>query len=333
MSGGLGYFLSRRAVSVLADFRDAEIVEKEIFEDKAVSDALRVSGILPARLPGQERPDLLQKAIEGWAFSAHPVAPEAMAEAYTRMKTATVERVLTYHKLGSCGRLGNQLWEIASTIGLAAYFRAGVSLNADWGSRNVFSVPDDYFLPRQGCEAWRFPFRLPAEECVWMQDWWYWWACESRIRQYFQPRAEFLAGLRQRYAEFFAVPESDRLAVHVRRGDYVGNRLLVGTAYYREAMARFPGMTPFVFSDDPAWCAANVAGGVIVPDAARPEEHLVLMSLCRRHIIGNSTFSYWGALIAGDEETIYPSPWFGRRLRYIDLRWSIPPGWTALESR
>ena len=72
VSGGLGYFLSRRAVSVLADFRDPQILEREIFEDKAVGDALRLSGIVPARLPGQDGDDLLRKAIEGWAFMPTP---------------------------------------------------------------------------------------------------------------------------------------------------------------------------------------------------------------------------------------------------------------------
>ncbi len=333
VNGGLGYFLSRRAVSVLADFRDSEILEKEVFEDKAVSDALRVSGILPARLPGQEEGDLLRKAIEGWAFSAHPVGPEGMAEAYAQMKAATTERALTYHKLGAYGRLGNQLWEIAGTLGLAAYFRAKVSLSANWPSRDVFSLPDDFFVPRPGREAWRFPFRLPPSHSAWMQDWWNWWAIAPQIREFFQPRPHFLEKLRQAYPGFFAVPESRRLAVHVRRGDYVPqkcNYVSLGPNYYREAIARFPGMTPIVFSDDPQWCSANIRNAMVAPAAARPEEHLILMSLCKRHVIANSTYSYWGAVLAGDEQVVYPSPWFGPNFSYIDLRWSIPPHWTPL---
>lgn len=335
VSGGLGYFLSRRAVSAIADFHDPEILGKESFEDKAVSDALRLSGIVPARLPGQGGNDLLQRAIEGWAFSAHPVGPNAMADAYARMKATTTERVLTYKKLGAHGRLGNQLWEIASTLGLAAYFRAKVSLNADWGFRDVFSVPDDHFVDRDGYQAWGFPFRVPPAQAVWMQDWWNWWAITPQIRECFRPRPGVLARLRANHGWFFEIPASRRLSVHVRRGDYVGqplNYVTVGLGYYREALARFPRLIPIVFSDDPQWCEKHFPAALIAPAVARPEEHFALMSLCERHIIANSTFSYWAAVTAGDEETIYPRPWFGRQLATIDLDWSIPPGWIPLPS-
>jgi hypothetical protein len=251
------------------------------------------------------------------------------------MKTSRAERVLTYRALGRCGRLGNQLWEIASTLGLAAYFRATVSFNADWASRDVFSIPDDCFVARRGEDAWKFPFRLPESQRVWMQDWWNWWAIADRIRGYFQPRPAFLVCLRKRYPGFFQIPEADRLAVHVRRGDYVGNErnyVPVSPGYYREAMARFPGMTPIVFTDDPGWCSVNMRDPLIVPRAARPEEHLILMSLCKRHIIANSTFSYWGAVLAGDDEVVYPSPWFGPDLSHVDLDWTMLPGWMPLAS-
>jgi histo-blood group ABO system transferase len=333
--GGLGYFLSRRAVSVLADFHDAEALGMGMFEDRAVSDALRLSGIVPARLPGQKGDDLLQRAIEGWAFSAHSVPPGAMSVAYAKMRASTTERVVTFKKLGANGRLGNQLWQIASTLGMASYFRAKVSFNADWGSREMFSVPDDFFVDRHGCEAQAFPFRLPPGQAIWMQDWWNWWAIEPQIRRFFSPRPHVTEQIQQAYAGILAIPESRRLAVHVRRGDYVGNQqnyVSLSPNYYREAIGRFPNMTPIVFSDDPHWCRQNIPNAVVAPNAARPEEHLFLMSLCRRHVIANSTFSYWGAVLADSEEVVYPSPWFGPHLGHINLDWSIPPSWTPLSS-
>jgi histo-blood group ABO system transferase len=335
VSGGLGYFLSRRAVSVLAGFRDPEILDKEVFEDKAVSDALRVSGILPARLPGQGSDDFLQDAIAGWAFSAHSVDPGGMADAYARMKASTSERVLTYRRLGDNGRLGNQLWEIASTLGLAAYFRAKVSFNANWASRDVFSVPDDCFVERFGRAACQQSFRLPADQRPWMQDWWNWWAIEPEVREYFRPRPPVIDRLRNAFAAIFAVPESRRLAVHVRRGDYVGDSrhyVSLGPDYYREAIGLFPGMTPLVFSDDPQWCRANIKNALIVPAAAGAEEHLFLMTMCRRHVIANSTFSFWGAMLADSEVVVYPSPWYGPGLSHIDVEWSVLPGWTPLSN-
>jgi hypothetical protein len=66
-------------------------------------------------------------------------------------------------------------------------------------------------------------------------------------------------------------------------------------------------MTPIVFSDDLDWCAANLPDCVPAPKVNRAEEHLTLMSLCRRHIIANSTFSCWGAALAGVDEAVHPA--------------------------
>ena len=107
---------------------------RQFFEDKAISDAMRISGIVPAAArSGGGR--LAAKCDRGLGLQCLPAYRRPWPKrAYARMKAAATERVLTYHELGNDGRLGNQLWEIASTLGLAEYFRAEVSLNANWGS-------------------------------------------------------------------------------------------------------------------------------------------------------------------------------------------------------
>ena len=227
------------------------------------------------------------------------------------------------------------MWEIAGTLGLAAYFRAKVSFNADWASRDVFSVPDDYFVERRGREALEISLPLAAEPTVLdaglvelVGD----LAADPRVL----PSASRISREAARdHPWFFEIPAGRRLSVHVRRGDYLEQPrkyVVPSKNYYQEAIARFPGMTPVIFSDDRRWCMSHFPGIRIAPRAARPEEHFALMSLCERHIIANSTFSYWAAVVAGDEEAIYPRPWFGPDLAEIDLRWSIPPAWTPLSS-
>jgi hypothetical protein len=74
----------------------------------------------------------------------------------------------------------------------------------------------------------------------------------------------------------------------------------------------------FVFSDDPQWVASNmhVTGPSTIVDHNGPEEaheDLRLMSLCRNHILANSTFSWWAAWLKSSRSgiVIAPQKWFG----------------------
>jgi Glycosyl transferase family 11/Glycosyl transferase family 2 len=141
-----------------------------------------------------------------------------------------------------------------------------------------------------------------------------------------------------------AIAESQSVAVHVRRGDYVTpyNQNIFGlcqTGYYAGAMTlvreRIRNPRFFVFSDDPDWCKAgfkapdttvvSVAGG----DA---RDDLALMARCRHHVIANSSLSWWGAWL-GEKPTsivVAPMPWYTRSPRALDL---VPDHWIRLDRR
>lgn len=112
-------------------------------------------------------------------------------------------------------------------------------------------------------------------------------------------------------------------SIHVRRGDYTklqgeGFHLL-GPEYYRPALEAVAaaGGTPqrwLVCSDDPAWCRGQswLPAGAEVVEEADEVASLLLLSLCdAAAVISNSTFSWWGAILAAPEVAIYPSRWIG----------------------
>jgi len=135
------------------------------------------------------------------------------------------------------------------------------------------------------------------------------------------------------------------ISLHVRRGDYAAfknvERLMGATdiAYYGRAaryMAdRVEDPRYFVFSDDIAWCRANIkipAPTTFVDDASRGPKaafHLALMSLCKHNIITNSTFSWWGAWLNANPGKIVIAPrhWLADPAIKED---TIPERWTKL---
>lgn len=119
------------------------------------------------------------------------------------------------------------------------------------------------------------------------------------------------------------IESTNAVALHVRRTDYLKITAMqsCGLDYYEDCMAelleRHTGLEVFVFSDDLAWCEENLSFNCPMHfighnSAAKAHEDLWLMSLCRRHVIPNSTFSWWSAWLKQDQEgEVYaPSPWF-----------------------
>jgi hypothetical protein len=142
-----------------------------------------------------------------------------------------------------------------------------------------------------------------------------------------------------------AIADCVSVAVHVRRGDYVESATTSrfhGTCspgYYLAAEERLlqqlRDLRLFVFSDDPDWAERNLQFVSPVTyfrhnGPERDYEDLRLMSLCRHHIIANSTFSWWGAWLCRnpDKIVIAPQNWF--REATHSTRDLIPDNWIRM---
>ena len=133
----------------------------------------------------------------------------------------------------------------------------------------------------------------------------------------------------------------DAASVHFRRGDYVNDLQTAryhgscSLSYYRDCLQDLrrshPGLTLFLFSDEPDWVRENVPfdapGEIVAGDAGAPARDLWLMSLCRHHVLANSSFSWWGAWLgerAG--RTLAPARWFTEAAG-LDDRDLVPASW------
>lgn len=129
----------------------------------------------------------------------------------------------------------------------------------------------------------------------------------------------------------------DIVAVHVRRGDYLGSErfCVLGETYFRNAMAHFGnGCNFLVFTDDLGWCREHLRGDNVEIAGQRDSVHdLTLMSKCTHNIISNSTFSWWAAWLNDNpgKQVVAPRPWFDPDYRTDDEHDVIPEGWTVID--
>ena len=109
----------------------------------------------------------------------------------------------------------------------------------------------------------------------------------------------------------------EAISLHVRRTDHLIKPTfhpVLPISYYEEALSKLPKDIPvFVFTDDPTWAFGHefFASNRFFISESDNIHDMCLMSMCNYNIIANSTFSWWGAWLAGHNKVIGPKLWFG----------------------
>ena len=244
---------------------------------------------------------------------------------------------ISYKALGVNGRLGNQLFQIAGTIGRAQ--RAGDINSAifpHWAYQQYFNVPDHYFVAAneitESIDGGR----------AYMQDLREFADCADRIHEIFWPTDFALNEARSLHPLFGQ--HAHTTAVHVRRGDYLGLEEVVNICplhYFSIAMDHMRSMHPdthfLVFSDDVNWCNEKLAESddvtVVTPPANATSiqsdmADFHLMRACDSFIISNSTYSWWAAYLSQSTDVICPTSWFkGIASAEVPIETLLPSHW------
>jgi hypothetical protein len=140
------------------------------------------------------------------------------------------------------------------------------------------------------------------------------------------------------------IRNSNSVSIHFRRGDYVDNQLtnechgVCSLEYYYKAIELIKQKTDnpkfFIFTDDADWIRKNfiVEDPITFVSNMKREDYyeLMLLSLCKHHIIANSTFSWWGAWLCeyGRKIVIAPEKWFNDK--NYDAKDIVPEAWIKI---
>lgn len=127
------------------------------------------------------------------------------------------------------------------------------------------------------------------------------------------------------------------VSINIRRGDYLqvqNFHPVCPLSFFEKAIDMLGKDRHYIItSDDIKWCKCNFQDkNFHVIDNITPVDNLYLQSLCRDHIISNSTYSWWGAWLDDNpkKRVIYPKHWFGTALQHLSTKDLIPTKWIPI---
>ena len=241
---------------------------------------------------------------------------------------------ISYNRLGSNGRLGNQMFQYAGLRGIAANrnFEWLIPRPDNYGDSNyglfdcfeMSSVEEENFgqLNGQNIATGQFHFSQEFfDNCpdnINLHDYFqtekYFKNIKDVIRNDFTFKKEIVKSCLEILDELV-----NPIFIHVRRGDYINqpdNHPVCSTSYYENSLNHFKDTSSvLIFSDDPEWCKSQELFSddrFLISEfnlkynqtsdtndgrvkSLIPYYDLCLMSMCQGGIIANSSMSWWGA--------------------------------------
>jgi len=255
--------------------------------------------------------------------------------------------MITFSQLGNFGSKGNQLFQIASTIGIA-FKNNQQFVFPEWKYNKYYAKP----LPRLNkSEPLNYEY-YNGEEHFHYQDIildpnknydlggyfqspLYFENHKEIINEYFTLKLSYTNYLDDKYGNLFAEKTT---SLHVRRGDYLNfptHHPVLPVEYYQQATEYFPDHLLLVFSDDIEWCKTNLnhlSTNMIFVEGENEVLDLHLMSMCQNNIIANSSFSWWAAYFNHNPTKIViaPNNWFGPALSHLNTKDLLPINWIKI---
>ena len=257
--------------------------------------------------------------------------------------------MITYKKIGSNGRFGNQLFQYATLYAVSKTLGCDFGVPYKSKSNNEYSK---FYLPecfpnltaKDSSEA--NILHILQERGFKFDDSVFSVPDNTDINGYFQSEKYFInykdkilseyvfnKQIQQKAFKIRSLAKSQAISIHLRLGDYLNLQdchPVCSIKYYQESLSMVPNdLLIYVFSDDLEKAKKFfdfMNRDVIFVEGGDKYVEMCLMSLCDYHIIANSSFSWWGAWLSNSKKTIAPARWFGDSLK-------VPQNWSDIYCR
>ncbi len=258
--------------------------------------------------------------------------------------------MITYSRIGAYGRLGNQMFQFASTYGIAKklgydvvfpmenaneyvieHFKDGITREVTFDVPKYFNIPNDLLISKSDIVTehryketnfhYEDSYIHLHDNCDligYFQSEKYFEHCVDDIRSVFSYRPEIVKSTIDRFSNYLNIGKST--AIHVRVGDYIGLQQyhpVLTDEYYERAINELLDDTDIflIFSDNLDYATEMFYSDdrIVYIDQGSDIEQMCLMSMCDNNIIANSTYSWWAAWLNANEnkKVIAPKKWFG----------------------
>jgi hypothetical protein len=232
---------------------------------------------------------------------------------------------------GKGGRFGNQLFLIASTIGIAINNDLKYGF-PEWKNNTYFKEKLPGLAPGPGNiikeQSFDYnPVIIPKNSFTYLEGYF-------QSEKYFNTSAAInIIRNAFTFKDEYIQPVKDSLkgitntcSIHVRRGDYLNYpdiHIQQPVEYWHSAQTNIENSTNvstyIVMSDDINWCKENkhlfttTGKKVLFMQGRNDIDDFIMMTLCEHNIITNSTFSWWAAWlnVNKDKVVVAPKQWFG----------------------
>jgi hypothetical protein len=275
--------------------------------------------------------------------------------------------MITYNKIGHFGRLGNQMFQFAATVGIARKanqlfafpkenteipsvedFKDGIRREVYFDLPKYFPNVERTLAPLEQIQTYHIAqepyfhfcpdlFTVPDQTNLmgYFQTEKYFEHCSDLILGFFQFDKDIKKQAENNFPSFPV--KLEYVSIHLRRGDYAGLQQfhpVMDADYYFDAMTQFmDGDYCFlIFSDDIQY-AKELFGeqeNIVYIEGNDPAVDMCMMTMCDHNVIANSSFSWWGAWLNDNtnKKVIAPKRWFGPAYKGVhDTKDLYPQSW------